>query len=556
MDQEKRHLIGRSLFRATLLLLLPCLLLVAQSSKVATGRTIMVAAHPLAAQAGVDVYKQGGNVVDAAVATAYALGVVEPHGSGIGGEGMMLIYLAREKKSVVIDFKAISPAAASYANLDYSKTSSFARTIRGASVPGAVAGLELAREKYGKLGRTEVMQPAIDFALNGFAVDSSLNSNLDYYKSTLQKDPLAKATFYPDGRVPSPGSRISNLEYGRTLQEIQKNGSATFYTGKIADLIAADAKKNGGFITKEDLAAYRAIEREALSGSYRGWEVVTTPPPCGGMHLLEVFNVLRFFDLAEARAHQGYDVHLMAETFRLMFKDEITHNGDPEFSRIPSDVISSRPYGFGRLRKINLGKASEASATIAGTPAGQSTTQLCVMDGEGNAVALTVTLSSLFGTAHTVEGAGFLLNNEMQNYNADPKHPNALAPHKRVVTSLVPTVLLKNGKPVMTLGTPGGDLIISTVAQVIVNVVDHRMSMPDAVAAPRFFSTFYQQEVEIEPGFAPDTYTLLRSLGHSLDISPRKRAYFGAVQAIYRDPDTGILTGVSDGRRSGEPRGE
>jgi gamma-glutamyltranspeptidase/glutathione hydrolase len=547
-------------FRATISL---CFVIIAswgtvraQENKVATGSTIMVAAHPMAAQAGVDVFKKGGNVVDAAVATAYALGVVEPHGSGIGGEGMMLIYQAKTDRFTVIDFKAIAPAAASYQNLDFNKTSSFARTIRGASVPGAVAGLELARERYGRLDRATVLQPAVDYALKGFTVDSSLASNLEYYKNTLQKDPHAKATYYPGSPVPNPGSRLSNPDYGRTLQEIQKNGAAAFYTGRIADRIVADAKKNGGFITKEDLAAYEAIEREPLRGTYRGWEVVTTPPPCGGMHMLEVFNMLRMFDLREARAQDGYDAHLLAETFRLMFKDENTHNGDPEFSKVPSAAVASKDYGFDRFRNINLAQTSIAGTTSAGQPAGQSTTHLCVMDGEGNAVSLTITLSSLFGTAHTVEGAGFLLNNEMQNYNADPKHPNALAPHKRVVTSLVPTVLMKDGRPVMAVGTPGGDLIISTVAQVIINVIDHGMSVRDAVFAPRLFATFYQQQVEIEPGFTPATYDQLRMLGHTLEISPRQRAYFGAVQAIWRDPVTGQLTGVSDPRRSGEPRGE
>ena len=389
-----------------------------------------------------------------------------------------------------------------------------------------------------------------------FEVDSSLASNLEYYRATLQKDPYARATYYPDGNVPPPGTILKNPNYGRSLQEIQKNGAAAFYTGQIADLIAADAKKNGGYFSKGDLAAYKSIERQPLRGTYRGWEIVTTPPPCGGMHLLETLQMLRFFDLKEGRAQQGYDAHLLAEAFRLMFKDEITHNGDPEFSPIPSDVVSSPAYGFERFRLIGLAKAGDSAAITAGNPKGQSTTQLCVMDGEGNAVSLTITLSSLFGTAHTVEGAGFILNNEMQNYNADPKHPNALAPHKRVVTSLVPTLLLQNGKPVVAVGTPGGDLILSTVSQVIVNVIDHHMSLQDAVFAPRIFSTFYQQEVEIEPGFAPSTYELLRSLGHTLDISPRMRAYFGAVQAIHRDPETGVLTGVSDPRRSGEPRGE
>jgi gamma-glutamyltranspeptidase/glutathione hydrolase len=547
-------------FRATISLFFVIVVtwgtLCSQENKVASGRTIMVAAHPLAAQAGVDIYKKGGNVVDAAVATAYVLGVVEPHGSGIGGEGMMLIYDAKTGRSTVIDFKAIAPAAATYQNLDFTKTSSFARTIRGASVPGAVAGLELAREKYGKLDRATVLQPAVEYALKGFEVDSALASNLEYYKNTLQKDPHAKATYYPGSQVPIPGSRLSNPDYGRTLQEIQRSGPSAFYTGRIADLMVADAKANGGIFAKEDLAAYKAIEREPLRGMYRGWEVVTTPPPCGGMHMLEVFNMLRFFDLREARAQNGYDAHLLAETFRLMFKDEITHNGDPEFSKIPAGTIASKNYGFDRFRSINLAKTGDASATVAGQPVGQSTTQLCVMDGEGNSVALTITLSSLFGTAHTVEGAGFLLNNEMQNYNSDPKHPNALAPHKRVVTSLVPTVLLKDGKPVMAVGTPGGDLIISTVSQVIINMIDHGMSVRDAVFAPRLFATFYQQQVEIEPGFSPATYDQLRSLGHTLEISPRQRAYFGAVQAIWRDPATGLLTGVSDPRRSGEPKGE
>lgn len=544
------------LSRFFVFLVLPFAIGAAQGSKVATGRTIMVAAHPLAAQAGMEIYKKGGNVVDAAVATAYALGVVEPHGSGIGGEGMMLIYLAKQDLFTVIDFKAIAPAAATYENLDFTKTSSWARTIRGASVPGTVAGLEMAREKYGRLDRATVLQPAVDFAIKGFAVDSTLASNLEYYRTVLQKDPHTRATYYPGGNVPTPGTILTNPDYGRTLQDIQMEGAAAFYTGRIADLMAVDAKKNGGFFTKEDLAAYDAIERTPLRGFYRGWEIVTTPPPCGGMHLLETLQMLRFFDLKENRAQHGYDAHLLAETFRLMFKDEVTHNGDPEFSRIPSDIVSSPAYGFDRFRRIGLGKAGDAAVITAGNPKGQSTTQLCVMDGEGNAVSLTITLSSLFGTAHTVEGAGFLLNNEMQNYNVDPKHPNALAPHKRVVTSLVPTLLLQNGRPVMAVGTPGGDLIISTVAQVIVNIIDHQMSLPDAVFAPRLFSTFYQQNVEIEPGFSSSTYDLLRSLGHTLEISPRLRAYFGAVQAIRRDPSTGILTGVSDPRRSGEPRGE
>jgi gamma-glutamyltranspeptidase/glutathione hydrolase len=528
----------------------------AQMDKVATGKRIMIAAHPLAAQAGLDIYRKGGNVVDVAVAAAYCLGVVEPHGSGIGGEGMMLIYDAGEDRYVVVDFKATAPERASYEVLDYAQVGDWRRTIRGASVPGTVAGLELAREEFGRLDRKTVLQPAVEYALHGYRADSTLVANLAVYQSLLRRDPHARQIYFPGDTLPSPGTVLRNPEYGRTLQKIQDGGAEAFYRGSVARMIAADMELHGGLISLEDLGAYKALLREPLSGTYRGYSVVTTPPPCGGMHLLEALEMLKFFDLEECRRQDGYSYHILAEVFKLMFEDEATLNGDPNYVEVPDEVVSSGSFAFGRLLEVSLGHARHPARVDADEVGGGHTTQLSVMDREGNAVSLTTTLSSLFGTSHSVEEGGFFLNNEMQNYSPSPEHPNALRSHKRVVTSLVPTILSRENGPEYALGTPGGDLILSTVAQVIVNLLDYRMSLEEAVFAPRMFSTFYQREMEMEPGFSAGTRALLDSLGHELKLYRSLRASFGAVQAVGRDPGRGLLLGVSDPRRSGNPRGE
>jgi gamma-glutamyltranspeptidase/glutathione hydrolase len=527
----------------------------AQDSKVATGTEIMIVAHPLAAKAGLSIYMQGGNVVDVAVATAYALGVVEPHGSGVGGEGMMLIHLVRTNTWTVIDFKAIAPKKATYETLDYGNISSWSKTVRGASVPGVVAGLELAREQYGRLDRTSVLQPAVDLALKGFDVDSTLSARLKGGQSTLTKDPYAARIYYPTHAVPEPGTILTNPDYGVTLKEIQADGPDAFYRGTIARLIARDAERSGGFITMEDLAAYRAVEREPLRGNYQGMEIVTTPPPGGGMHLIEALNMLKYFNLPQHRIADNAHLHLLAETFKLVFKDERTHNADPAFVPVPHDVVTSQAFAFSRMQAINLEEARHPIKVDAGRIPDKNTTHLSVMDAEGNAVALTITLSSMFGTAHTVEGAGFLLNNEMQNYDPDPSAANALRPHARVVTSLVPTMLVREGRPAYVLGLPGGDAIISTMTQVVVNLLDFGMDLPAAVASPRIFSIFNQRALEIERPVPEETLALLRSRGHDLDLWDQN-AYFGVVQAVERDKKTGMLLGVSDGRRSGAAIGK
>ncbi len=481
----------------------------AQYAKVSSGSKIMISAHPLAAKAGMEVFRKGGNVVDVAVAVAYALGVVEPHGSGIGGEGMMLIYDAKQKKSVIVDFKGISPQAASYRTLDLEKKSVWARSAKGASVPGAIAGLELAREQFGKLDRTTVLQPAIDYAIKGFAVDSTLALNLESYRRILEKDPYTKNIYYPGGKVPKVGAVVKNPDYGKTLIRIQTQGVDAFYKGDIAERIVRDMQRRGGFFSKEDLLAYKPIIREALIGNYRGYDIITTPPPCGGMLLVEALNILKHFDLKECRKNDEYNLHLFAEVFKLVFKDEQTHNGDPEFNKIPVKEVMSDEFAFQRFLKINLAHTIQAQQIEAGTIDDKNTTQLCVMDADGNTVSLTITLSSLFGTGQTVEGAGFILNNEMQNFNTDPKHSNSLQPHKRVVTSLVPTIIAKDGRPMYVIGTPGGDLIISTIAQVIVNLIDFEMPLREAIYAPRMFSIFTQPELEIEGGHRETSYRLL-----------------------------------------------
>jgi gamma-glutamyltranspeptidase/glutathione hydrolase len=528
----------------------------AQEAKVSGGSKIMISAHPLAAKAGMEIYKKGGNVVDVAVAVAYALGVVEPHGSGIGGEGMMLIYNAKMKKATIIDFKGISPQAASYRTLDLKKASEWARSAKGASVPGAVAGLELAREQFGTLDRATVLQPAVDYALKGYEMDSTLALNLESYRKILEKDSYAKAMYYPNGQAPKPGSIVRNPDYGKTLLAIQSGGVRAFYDGAIAALIVKDAQNRGAFISREDLRSYKPIVREPVVGEYRGYTIVTTPPPCGGMLLVEALNIFKQFDLKECRKNDQYNLHLFAEVFKLVFKDEATHNGDPGFSEVPVKAVTSDAFAFERFLKIDLAHARQSQQIEAGRIDDKNTTQLCVMDIEGNTVSLTITLSSLFGTGQTVDGGGFMLNNEMQNFNPDPKHPNSLQPHKRVVTSLVPTIIMKDGRPLYTVGTPGGDLIISTVAQVIINLLDFNMPLRDAVYAPRMFSIFTQRELEIENRFPERSYVLLQSLGHDVKRAEPLRAYFGAVQSIMYDAKTNTLVGCSDPRRSGAAVGE
>ncbi len=526
------------------------------SQKVSTGSKVMICAHPLAAKAGLDVYKAGGNVVDAAVATAYALGVVEPYGSGIGGEGMMIIYMARDQKFTVIDFKAISPKAADYENLDYKNVSSWSRSIKGASVPSAVAGLELALEKFGQVDRKKVIQPAIDYAMKGYEVDSSLALNLISYKKYLDNDDYSKKLYYPKGEALRRGDKVTNKDYGKTLIEIRDKGAEVFYKGKIAEKIAKDSKNNGGFMTKEDMAAYKPIVREALRSEYRGYDIVTTPPPCGGMHLIEVLNMLKYFNLKECDGQNQYSMHILSEVFKRMFIDESKYNGDPEFNKIPVEKIISKEFAFNRFKEINLAKPTDTKDIKVGVIGDKNTTQLTVMDIEGNTVSLTITLSSLFGTSHTVDGCGFQLNNEMQNFNPDPEHPNGLKPHKRVVTSLVPTIIMKNGRPVYATGTPGGDLIISTIAQIIVNLIDYNMSLQDAMFAPRIFSTYYQPEMEIENRFPKTATDQLKTMGHEIKFHSEFRAYFGAVQSIMYDEKNNQLIGVSDPRRSGGAVGE
>lgn len=528
----------------------------AQYAKVASGSTIMISAHPLAAKAGLEVHKKGGNVVDVAVAVAYALGVVEPHGSGVGGEGMMLMYDAKKKKSIVVDFKGISPQGATYRTLDLEKKSEWARSAKGASVPGAVAGLEFARESFGRLDRKTVMQPAIEYALNGYEVDSTLALNLESYRRVLEKDSYSRGIYYLNGQVPKAGTIVKNPDYGRTLLAIQSGGAEAFYKGAIAELIASDVQKRGGFISKEDLLAYRPVVREALVGEYRGYTIVTTPPPCGGMLLLEALNILKHFDLKECRKNDEYNLHLFAEVFKLVFKDEANHNGDPDFNRIPVKSVLSDAFAFQRFLQIDLARARHPQQTETGRIDDRNTTQLCVMDIEGNTVSLTITLSSLFGTGQTVEGTGLILNNEMQNYNIDPTHPNSLQPRKRVVTSLVPTIILKDGRPIYTVGTPGGDLIISTITQVIVHLLDFNMPLREAIYAPRMFSIFTQRELEVENRVTERSLALLESLGHDVKRSEAFRAYFGAVQSIMYDAGTNTLVGCSDPRRSGAAIGE
>ena len=392
MSHVRKKIVMKPFVRLQLVVVSACLLVAtatAQDPKVSVGSSIMISAHPLAAKAGLEVYKKGGNVVDVAVATAYALGVVEPHGSGIGGEGMMLIYNAKTKTPVIVDFKAISPSGATMQTLDLNAKSTWARTAKGASVPGSVAGLEYAREHFGKLDRTTVLRPAIRYAMEGYQVDSTLALNVESYRRILEKDPYASSLYYPKGQAVKSGAIVKNPDYGKTLMAIEAKGADGFYKGEVADLIVRYAKQRGGFMTYSDLLAYKPVVREAVRGSYRGFEIITTPPPCGGMLLIEALNILKHFDLRQCRSDNEYSLHLFAEVFKLVFRDEATWNGDPDFTAIPVKHITSEEFAFQRFLRIDLAHARHPQQVEAGRIDDKNTTQLCVMDAWGNTVSLT-----------------------------------------------------------------------------------------------------------------------------------------------------------------------
>jgi gamma-glutamyltranspeptidase/glutathione hydrolase len=510
---------------------------IAPAQSVLAHNGMVVAQESRAARIGVEILDRGGNAVDAAVATGFALAVTYPRAGNLGGGGFMVIHLAKNRnlgnRDTTIDYRETAPAAATatmfldaQGNPDPAKSRDSALAV---GVPGTVAGFAMALAKYGsgKFTLADLIAPALDLAQKGFPVEDDLADSLPGARARLGRWPASAAIFLDGGDVLHEGDRLIQLDLADTLQAIATDGPRAFYSGRIAENIAAAVRKAGGIMTADDLAHYKAIERPALRGSYRGYGIVSMPPPSsGGVALIEMLNILEGFDLAKLARVAA--LHDEIEAMKRAYADRAVYMGDPDSVKMPIAGLTSKAYAA-HLRAQIGERATPAADVQAGKPAqseGRNTTHFSVIDRDGNAVSNTYTLNFGYGLGLVAEGTGVLLNNELDDFTAKPGTANAYGllgynanlpgPNKHPLSSMTPAIVLKDGKPVLITGSPGGSRIITAVLQVIVNAVDFHMPIAQAVSAPRLHNQWQPDATYAEPGFDPDLLEALRARGHNI----------------------------------------
>ncbi len=526
-------------------------------SKQAKGKLGMVAAaHPLAAQAGIDMLNQGGNAVDAAVATAFALTVVEPFASSIGGDGGALIYMDQTKKVEAFGYRCKAPASANYETYDYNDKDSWNKTIKGAGVPGMVAGTCMLHKKYGRLPLATVLAPAIRYAEEGFAASEKLaNIVFDAY-DVIDAHESTSIIFLDDGLPIDPGFVVKNPDLAASLRLIAAEGPDAFYKGKLAAKMSTFIQANGGHIGMKDFADYTTVTGEALKTAYRGLQIYSAPPPFGGLSVLMNLKVISKLPLDYNKPYTDpQNIHLMAEAMKGVAKDRNKTVGDPEFDTVPVDYMLSDGYADKRARLVDPKRAIPGDEVQSVLPDYHdhhgSTTHLSVIDAEGNAVAITQTLGNFFGCGVVIPGTGILFNNQMKNFAKKPGVANALEPGKRMRSTQAPTIITRDGNVIMVVGTPGAYRIITTMVQIIVNNIDYGMSLWDAVDAARFSARHSFSGLRLEKRFPAETRSQLRARGHQLELYDEWDLYFGGVHAIVRDPVSKVMMGSADRRRDG-----
>ncbi len=531
-----------------------------------TSKNGMVASQErYATKAGLEVLKEGGNAVDAAVTVGFALAVTLPQAGNIGGGGFMLVRLAKDNQTVAIDYREKAPKAATrdmFLNANGEADPIKSRySYLAVGVPGTVAGLAMALEKYGTISLERALKPAIELAEKGFPVDEDLHTSLIAVKQRMQASPASMAIFYKPGGVPyEVGDILVQKDLAKSLRLIAKEGIKAFYQGAIAQAIVADMQANGGLITKEDLAAYQPVTRKPIRGTYRGYEIYSMPPPSsGGVHLVQMLNLLEGFPIRELGHNTAQTIHLMVESMKLAYADRSMFLGDPDFVTVPVAGLTSKNYANELRRKINLNQATPSEQIAHGNPKqfseSNDTTHYSVMDKYGNIVSNTYTLNFPYGTSLTAAGTGILLNNEMDDFSAKPGVPNAfglvggelnaIEPEKRMLSSMTPTIVMKDGKPYLVTGSPGGSRIITTVLQVVLNVIDHKMNIAAATNAIRVHHQWLPDKLMIEQGLNGDTIRLLTERGHKISSTDA----MGSTQSIMHVGS--FLQGASDPRRSG-----
>lgn len=522
----------------------------------------------IATEVGVEVLKRGGNAVDAAIAVAFAEAVTHPAAGNIGGGGFMMIRL-KDGRTTAIDYREMAPAAAAR-NVYLDKDGNLIKgegssTVgyRAAGVPGTVRGMELALKKYGsgKLTWQQLIEPARKLAADGFPLSHSYARSLRGDSDLLAQYEDSKHIFLNDGKFYNEGDLLRQPDLSATLARIQKNGPNEFYEGQTARLIAEDMKRHSGLITLEDLNNYVAREREPLHSTYRGYEVISMPPPSsGGAVLIEMLNILEGYDLRTLGWSSSDRYHLMTESMRRAFADRAEYMGDADFVKVPVAGMISKQYAATLRNGINLDHASTSAQVRAGKPMGyesEETTHFTVIDADGNAVANTYTLNGGYGSGVVAKGTGVLLNNEMDDFAAKPGAPNAygliqgennaVGPRKRPLSAMTPTLVLrKDGSLWFAVGSPGGPTIINTVLQVITNIIDYDMNIQQAIDAPRIHHQWLPDELVYEPlGLSADTKRALESRGHNIVGKPR---YMGDAEGIMIEEKTGVRLGASDPR--------
>jgi gamma-glutamyltranspeptidase/glutathione hydrolase len=523
---------------------------------------MVVSQNQVASEIGARILKQGGNAVDAAVATAFALAVLLPRAGNLGGDGFMLIHLAEGDRNLFVDFRSVAPLAARpemFLDAAGKENAAASRGYRAPSVPGTVAGLHLAQRKYGSLPWAKVVQPAIDLAEKGIVLSHDEAWVFTWAHDRLQASEAGKRVFFkPDGSFYKAGETWRQPDLANTLKAIRDGGADALYRGPLAKRFAADMAVHGGLITEADLAAYKAVERTPLVGSYRGRTIVTSPPAsAGGVTLLEALNILEHFDLKSKGAGSAASLHLIGEALRLANADRYRFVGDTGFVRVPLKGLTAKDYAAERARLIDPDKAMSTSKDNAGEPfryESPNTTHFSVADAHGNSASTTYTLGADFGSGVMVDGLGFLLNNQMNNFSHEqalkarstgaPLPPNTMAPGKRMLSTMVPTMVLKDGKPWLVTGSPGGGTIIGTVLQTLVDVIDFDLNIGEATHIPRIHQA-NGETIELEPNFNPDTARLLAGMGHK--IKPRQT--MGSTQSIMIEGDK--FLGAADPRRPG-----
>lgn len=525
---------------------------------------LVVTQEALASQVGLAILQQGGTATDAAVAVGFALAVTLPQAGNLGGGGFMLIYDATNQRSEAIDFRETTPAAVGrdfYLNEKGEVDETRLRySPQAVGVPGTVAGLALAHARHGRLPWRQLVKPAIRLAERGFPVRLELVQSLREAREHLTPWPASRRVFFKaDGSAYQPGESLVQSDLAASLQQIADQGAKAFYEGEIARKLVADQQAQQGLLTLADLKNYRAVVRAPVRGTYRGYEIVSMPPPSsGGVHLIQMLNLLETWPLGELGPNSAATLHRLAEAMKLAYADRSAYLGDPDFVKVPGAGLTSKAYAKELAARLDPNRAQPAADIQPGQPhrfESEQTTHYSVVDRDGNAVAVTYTLNFPYGSGIVAAGTGILLNNEMDDFAAKPGVPNAyglfgdtanaVAPGKRPLSSMTPTLVCKDGQVVLVTGSPGGSRIITTVLQLVSNVIDHHMNLAEATVAPRVHHQWLPDELRVEEGLSPDTVRLLEGLNHRVVV----REAMGAAQSILRAPDGWY--GFSDTRRPG-----